>query len=247
LSPRIWGWTIGPSSPAGVGCTMTRVMRGSSTHRLIVIVSVMLTLTILLLAGRGVQVVWSDTKLRLMAPRDPSAGVETNSLVSSPGGLVATAGAVVAQIDPKPAVPRMASPNVNIVDIGIARGVWVRIPDSGGQWQNSFSDPIIQIQVSGPTEADVANRTEQAIEAARRSLSELQDGYAVNPAYRITIEKDLYGTRMFDTGPSRMRLRAGILMLGAWLTAAASIVVRGSRRGTDRTVTSTSSAPVAVR
>lgn len=212
----------------------TKVMSGSSAHRLVVLVGVVLTLTAVLVAGRGAQVVWSDTKLRLMAPRDPSAIVETNSLVSSPGGLVATAGAVVAQIDPKPAVPRMASPDVNIVDLDIARGVWVRVPDVGGQWENSFSDPVIQIQVSGPSEADVTQRTQQVIEAARRSLSELQDRYSVNSAYRITIEKDLYGTRLFDTGPSRMRLRAGILMLGTWLTVAASITIKGTRRGVQR-------------
>src|SRR6476619_1113941 len=92
-------------------------------------------------------VYWSDVHVRFVAP---SSLTKENSLQVAGQSLIMAAGAVGQMVDDTNG-PRPASPDATLAGLGIRSGWSVTLPNSGGQYQNYFADPYLDVQVVAPT------------------------------------------------------------------------------------------------
>lgn len=81
----------------------------------------------------------------------PESGVEDRS-------VIAFAGVVANEINEGQPATRYASKDAPLYGVGVRRGVLVGLPDSGGQWTNSYARAEIEIQIVGRTYDEVKDR-----------------------------------------------------------------------------------------
>lgn len=173
-------------------------------------------------------VYWSDVHVRFVAPTNPTT---PNSLQVSERSLVMTAGAVGQAVDDRDR-PATSSSDVHISGLGIRSGSAITLPNTGGQYQNYFADPYLDIQVVGPTEAQVQVTMKRIVSEIKAKLGELQDNSNVARQDRIGAKVlPLSATPVYYEQGSRKRaLGAAIIILVGVGAAAATILTRLTRR-----------------
>jgi hypothetical protein len=149
-----------------------------------------------------------------------------------------TAGTVDQMIDDRNG-PVPADPTATLVGLGVRSGWSVTLPNRGGQYQNSFVDPYLDVQVVGPTRAQVHKTMARLINRIMAALTALQDAEHVAPADRITAKvlPEPVPPVYFEHG-SRIRAlgaSAAILITVAAL-AAAALSRLARRRPRSRTI-----------
>lgn len=127
-------------------------------------------------------VYWSDVHVRFVAP---TTLTQQNSLQVSEQSLIMTAGAVGQMVDDSNR-PRPASPDATLAGLGIRSGWSVTLPNSGGQYQNFYADPYLDVQVVESTAEGVAQTIKGLINRIQQALTQLQADAHVAPAHRIT-------------------------------------------------------------
>lgn len=153
--------------------TLTQVLRALGRQWLLLALGLVVTSVLTHDVIRSTDVYWTQTTVRFVDSQDLS-GIDGNALVSTSGGVIAFAGLVLADLD-LPAPAEVSGVNPTILDVGIDDGVWVRLPDRGGQWSHSFSDAALDVQVSGSDPEEVRRRTAQVISDIRTATSIRQD------------------------------------------------------------------------
>ena len=143
--------------------TLSQVIRAVTRQWVVVLIGLALTGIAAHQVAQAEQVYWTQTTVRFVPVAD-SPGIGGNTIVSNSESLIAFAGLVLADLKLGPAVD-ISGLGPNILDLGEDHGVWVRLPDGGGQWTNSFDEAFLDVQVSGPSAADVRRRTTQTIDA----------------------------------------------------------------------------------
>lgn len=116
-------------------------------------------------------VYYEEATVVLIAPRLPGSPMAFHLGVSS---LVSTAGLVNRQVDPESGGPLALSPKATIVDMGIRDGVWVRLPNEGGQWRTNFNREELDVQVVGENPEEVRSRMASTLDRIRTALREGQ-------------------------------------------------------------------------
>lgn len=116
-------------------------------------------------------VYYEEATVVFIAPRLPGSPMAFHLGVSS---LVSTAGLVNRQVDPESGGPLALSPQATIVDMGIRDGVWVRLPNDGGQWRTNFNREELDVQVVGENPEEVRSRMASTLERIRTALREGQ-------------------------------------------------------------------------
>ena len=81
----------------------------------------------------------------------PDSGAEDES-------LIAFAGVIANEINQGRPAPRYASREAPLYGVGVRDGVIVGLPDSGGQWSNSFTRAELEIQIVGRSYEEVHDR-----------------------------------------------------------------------------------------
>ena len=174
-------------------------------------VTAFLTLTVM----RSPGVFWTQTDVYFLAP---TSATYPNSITSSSGALVATAGLVAADVEGVSALPRTASPDAHLSGLGVRSGFMLRVPDDGGQWEHNFDRPVISIEAIGPSADGVAAQVDTFIARITSDLAERQHDDRVPVRDRITATLAPTGSQILamDGRPSRAVAVTGAL--GLWGT-----------------------------
>lgn len=159
-------------------------------------------------------VYWSRAEVTFLAP---ASAIYPNSLTTRSSDLVVTASLVAKHINGNLTWNKLSDPAATIVGEGVYDGWAVRVPDYGGQWSRVYARQVLDVQVSGPTEAAVRERQTQLLAEIGQVLAQLQEGAA--PANRITTTVQPDPPNVVYFPGSKMRSLAMI-----WLLAAAAAV-----------------------
>ncbi|RPF26078.1 hypothetical protein [Georgenia muralis] len=177
-------------------------------------------------------VYYSRVDVILMAP---SSALYPNSLATTSGDLIQTAGIVETVLNGTDQPRKLAETSATLVGRGELRGSLVVLPDTGGQWAPNFNRQVLDVQVVGPTEESV--RAEQARVLGRidEILEEIQDETGVAAVNRITTEVAVDPPTVHHLTGEPRRALVMTALLGGGLTLGAVLLVgprpRASRRG----------------
>jgi hypothetical protein len=185
---------------------------------------------------RGVY--WSEVQVVFLAP---TSTVNPNVLQITPSSLIATAGIVAQTVDHSDSTVRVSSTAVTLAGEGIEKGYAVTLPNSGGQWANNYTQALLDVQVVGPTFAEVSQRLTQLVHEINQSLSTLQQDAGVAPVNLIRTQLSPPNPPVYIQSGSRMRAGIATVALGFGLTAVAASWLRrrGPWRRPDRRVDQT--------
>ena len=182
---------------------------------------------------------------------EPSQGaISPNSDIEN-GNFIAFAGAVASDVNNGRPVLNYARETAPLYGAGLRDGVRVSIPDSGGQWMQSFNRAEIVIQIVGTTEEAVATRQRELLEKVEDSSRSLQ-GPAYNNRQSIRTSVVPLTTTIEHVTPSRVQqlvavvaLVAAAMVVGCWAAVRLDSRSAGGRVG-HPTKTTTSDRPIQV-
>ena len=154
--------------------TLPQVLRALGRQWIVLLVGFALTGFAVHQISRPRDVYWTQTTVRFV-PSSEEPGGGGNTLISSSSSLVAFTGLVLADLNLSPGVT-VSDSRLNILDIGNYDGVWVRLPDTGGQWAHDYGDAVLDVQVSGSDPEAVRRRTARVLEDIRVATAERLGG-----------------------------------------------------------------------
>ncbi len=145
-------------------------------------------------------------------------------------GLVSTAGMIEGQLGT--AGPLSLSPTATIVGAGIRNGIWVRLPNDGGQWATNFDREVLDVEVVGGSRAQVATEMSATISKVQTLLRQDQRSVGVRPSQMIDI-----GLSPASPPVTYLRgssAREGVTALGLGMALTLSFLVMADRWLTRR-------------
>lgn len=191
-------------------------------------IGVLVTLGVVAYLWNAPGVYWARTGVVLLGP---ATEVRPNKLDSNSAGLIATAGLIERELNAGPAgIPAIGN-DVTLVDQGIYDGAQVRQPNYGGQWSNNFTEPVLEVQASGPNAAIVEQRMASMTAQISTLLEQRQDEAGVASSSRISVALAPAVTRINYGHGNRTRAAGTALLLGVAGTAALVGGLERRRRG----------------
>lgn len=185
-----------------------------------------LTVTVIALVSvRQIPGVFSaGVTVTLLAPGDD------NPLRWQSESLISTADLAARASNP-PDIPSHAAIYLTLADLGIYDGYSARVPNSGGQWENSFEVPQIVVEATGSSELIVQERIGTTVDRIQRVLSELQAGQGVAVPLRVVSKVDPVVPAIIYNDGSPARASLMTIMIGLCATCLAAVMTaRGARR-----------------
>ena len=184
-------------------------------------------------------VYWTQVDVVILAPKSTRY---PNVIEQTSASLIAMAGLVEREVNQGVHAPATASASVTLAGEGVRDGHTITMPNSGGQWAADFSRPVIDVQVVGPTEAEVRRQLADLVSRVEQTLEDRQDADGIPPVSRITASSSPTAAAVLHLDGSRKKAMAATLLLGAALICVAAVVVdrllgaRRRRRGTVHTL-----------
>ena len=163
----------------------------------------------------------SQVNVRLLPPPAPTG----NALIDTTDSLTSTAGVVVRMVGGPTGTAGSVSSTVSLAGEGVVRGHSIRQQNVGGQWEQKFVDPVLDLQSVGPTKDAAAAEMDVALSSVSDALDTLEDRAGVAPDARIRVELSPSTPVVAYAHGSRTRSVAATLLLGAIATAAAVLAV----------------------
>jgi len=151
--------------------------------------TVLIMLPFLSAASTASGVYYSKTDVLFLSPRAPGSG---NALQEDPAQTLAFASVVThrfnadADADGGKTVPRSTSSP--LYGSGIRSGYLVYIPSSGGQWQLSYSRPVITVEIVGEAMDEVIAERQRILDRISSLAKDSQQELGINPAANIITE-----------------------------------------------------------
>jgi hypothetical protein len=186
-----------------------------------------LTVVALALFGRppgtyyaGVRVVFYEPS---QSPRSvPFLNTSVNAINMASAVRLAVVGR---QSDAKPTFD-----SVTLLDTGVKNGYSVTLPNRGGQWAYNFDQPILDVEVTGPTPAAVRSRISTLIAQIQAETIYLQKhaGSATSRMIQTTVTPS--SLSIYRGEGSHVRSAAAILVLGVGTVTAAAVTAEGRSR-----------------
>ena len=198
--------------------TVMGVLLAARRRWWVVVVGLLATALACAAVGRAPGSYWTQVDVVFLAP---ASARYPNALEVTSQSVIATAGVVSHRVDDGADVTQLASSGTSLVGLGVREGQAVRLPNSGGQWAENFERPVLDVQVVGPTAADVQQRAVALLERIELALADLQDEAGVEPASRIVIDLAPRVPVVQHIGARSTRATAVSLALGLLLTLAA--------------------------
>lgn len=163
----------------------------------------------------------------------PVSAKNPNPLELTSGSLTSAAGIIQRDVEGNPSRIKTVSADITLYDQGIYRGEIVKLPDTGGQYENNFSQPVLDIEVTGPDPTAVLAGVTALQRAVSDALEARQAAAGVNPRDKIQVQVSPEQTAVLRVGDNRTRALAISLVLGGGLTLIAVALVdrRRSTRG----------------
>ncbi|MEV8182571.1 hypothetical protein [Specibacter sp. NPDC078692] len=120
---------------------------------------------------------------------------------------------------------RLSSNDATLYGAGVRSGSSVALYDIGGQWQTNFNRPVLQVEVVGPTKADVQDQIETILARIHAISVQTQQAAGVLPLQMIrnTVSPD--PPVISAVQGNRLRATAGIVCLGLVLAVGTSYLV----------------------
>ncbi|MET1063465.1 MAG: hypothetical protein ABWX85_00665 [Arthrobacter sp.] len=142
-------------------------------------------LPVLFAASTATGVYYSRTDVLFLPPRAPASG---NALQEDPAQTLAFASVVTHRFnaDAGRTVPRSTSSP--LYGSGIRSGHLVYIPSSGGQWQLSYSRPVITVEIVGESMDEVMAERQLILDRISGLAKDSQQELGINPAANIITE-----------------------------------------------------------
>jgi hypothetical protein len=158
-----------------------------------------------------------------------------NSLSTTSGSVIATAGIVQRQVAGGPEGAHVVSDGVTLAQEGVTSGQSVRLPNAGGQWANNFNRAELDVQVVDTTSEGANARMSEVLARIDASLAQLQATAKVDPSNAIRTGLNPITPTITHEPGNPKRALVMTLLLGALLTIGAVILVdrvllRHSRR-----------------
>jgi hypothetical protein len=177
------------------------------------------------------EVYWSRTEVVFLAP---TSRLYPNSLSAPSEDLIITAGVVAKRVTGPGATLKYASPEANLVGIGVRDGWSVKLPDTGGQWAPNFARQVLSVEVVAPDREKLLARQRELIDRIARELDALQRERGVDPVNDITVTVQPETSAVYELGGSKIRTlgMVGILGGGATLSVIVLLEYRARKRGT---------------
>ena len=201
----------GPQSPADVG------RRGSARWTaLLIIFGLVLSGGLFIVSHGRPGVFWTRVQVHFVAPKSARY---PNVLTVSSASLISTAAVVAQKVDPYGDTNRMASESVTLADQGIRRGWSVTLPNSGGHWSNTFSEPWLDVEAVGPNSSDVLATVKTLVSRVVVTLHSLQQASNVKPENYITTDVSPADYPVYMQQGSAKRVYVMVLLLGFMLAA----------------------------
>lgn len=117
----------------------------------------------------------------------PPAGGLPNALAETTSSLVSLAGVVARGVEGFGDDVETVDSQVSLASQGVRVGYSVRQPNLGGQWDSTFSDPVVDVQAVGPTREVAAAQLATALVRIGDVLAELQDRESVPADLRVRV------------------------------------------------------------
>ncbi len=192
----------------------------------VVLLALVVGLSASYLAVNARGVYWSRAEVTFLAP---TSAINPNALRTISSDLIITAGVVAKRVNGNITWNKMADPAATIVGQGVLDGSSVHLPDYGGQWSRVFSRQVLDVQVSGPTEAVVRTRQNELLARIDEELAALQQG--VRSSDLITTEVVPSSPSVYYFHGSKIRSLAMIWVLcGAGTLAVVTLLEERTRR-----------------
>lgn len=205
-------------------------LRALRTHWYVVLLGVLVTVAAVRLTVPE-RVYWVAESVTVAQP--VKVTVDT-TLQDKPPTTVPAATVLMQLVNGGRVAPASNAADATLYGEGKRDAVSARLRDVGGQWGVAIPDPIIDIQVVGPTADGVARRLDGQVAMLRAQLTALQDRLDVAPSQRLVIETSDFPAPVAEVTGSRMRSTASTTVLGAVLTGAVIVGAAGRRRRRQR-------------
>lgn len=166
----------------------------------------------LVLVGGHPGVYWSRVDLILLRPPNGAA----NALAPTPLGTIRLASVIQREMTGGPSETDTVSDAVNLVSQGITNGWSVRLPNDGNQYANNFNKAYLDVQVAGPTEAEVHQRMTELLNRIAGVLAARQSGVA--PENQVGLTQSPEEIQVLFDGGNVKRALAVTLVLGLGIT-----------------------------
>jgi hypothetical protein len=157
-------------------------------------------------------------------------GATGNALVDTTSSLVATTGLVARVMGDASSTNGTVSTQVPLASEGVELGYSVRQQDSGGQWEPIFSDPVLDVQSTGPTLASAQVQMGVALAKVQAALDVLENRAGVAPYARIEIQLSPGQPVYVYAHGSRARAVGAVLLAGMMVTVGGLLAVDGALR-----------------
>lgn len=215
--------------------TLAQILRALARRWYVLFVGVALTAGAGLLAAQGEGVYTARTSITLTPPA--GWAVAGNAFTDSAASLVGFAKVIEQTLSGEAGGQLFANAGTPLYGSGIREGELVYVPNFGGQWAPNFSQPVLIIDVVGPTAEHATARVEALTADIADAVAALQDEQGVVADQRITWYASPASPEVSYVGPDRVRSLGGIALLGGGVTIAAALVLdlilRRRHRGRD--------------
>jgi hypothetical protein len=170
---------------------------------------------------------------------EPVTPQRPNVLTSATSGLIAMAGYVEKIVNAGVQEPATAE-NVTLLGRGTRDDYSIELPDSGGQWAHNFEKAVLNVQVTGPSDAVVRARLDTLVTRIRRVARDLQADAHVSAASTVHTDVSPSSPSVVPHGGNPPRAAAAAVLLGLGLTVTGvlgldSLARRVGRRPRRRT------------
>jgi hypothetical protein len=181
----------------------------------VAVLGMLLTLVALAWAASVKGVYYQQVRVVFLPPPSPNS---PNRYALLSGSVILAADRIARELGLDPRSPQPVSPLVTVVDQGVRQGSIVRLPNTGGQWANNYEDPVLDVQVAGPSRDEVVTRSRDLVNRIRHRMLLDQVAAGVPQALRIETTVSPPAPPVFYATGSRSRAFAAILVLGALFT-----------------------------
>lgn len=184
-------------------------------------------LPVLVAAHEGTGVYYSKTDVRFLPPMP----IQGNVFQADPLQVVPFASIVVHQFNADDHDESPRSTSAPLYGSGVRKGHIVYLPNSGSQWQASYSRAAITVEVVGESAEDVTAERDRIVKRISALAEATQLERDIGPPLRITTELDLSTAFVTYVGVRNGRAELALVFLTVSLVvgiplAADPIIVR---------------------
>lgn len=177
-------------------------------------------------------VFWVKQSVTVAQPAEPTT---PKTLEDLPSTAVPAATVLMQIVNGNHSTPRSNAPDATLYGEGKRDAVSARLRDVGGQWGSVIPNPIIDIQVVGPTPEGVSAQLTAETDRIATALATLQQRLHVDPTRQLVIQPPQVGPSVVEVSGSRTRARAAtvaivLLATGTLLVALDRLPTRAARR-----------------